>query len=86
MLAAVLLVWLVGLKILDQPRFSRTRGHAYAVRTLDTLYDVSTGARPGQAPTCAATGLQELACVTMCWRAAGHARLPAPWLRGPART
>jgi hypothetical protein len=43
-LAAMLLVWLVGLKILDQPRFSRTRGHAYAVRTLDTLYDVSTGA------------------------------------------
>lgn len=39
-----LLVWLTGLKILDQPRFSHTRGHAYAVRTLDTLYDVSTGA------------------------------------------
>ena len=46
MLAVVtaLLVWLTGLKILDQPRFSHTRGHAYAVRTLDTLYDVSTGA------------------------------------------
>ncbi|KAK9832099.1 hypothetical protein WJX81_006978 [Elliptochloris bilobata] len=42
-LLTVLLVWLTGLKILDQPRFSHTRGHAYAVRTLDTLYDVSTG-------------------------------------------
>ena len=44
MLVSVLLVWLTGLKILDQPRFSHTRGHVYAVRTLDALYDVSTGA------------------------------------------